>query len=238
MLRHVLAASAGVYLVVGVSSCIRYVMRHELPSSTMHAARKRPCDITREYDCIRYSTLGQLFSRFRQPYLLRPSGFRHVSVQQDIFTRVSHIDANDAPSLFAHHVQPRMRHNTSSHTSVEVKLQRQWGVWRARFDFECIPRSARASVLSRKTLRSLKRRSAGAYEPVKNSASESRSQALLRRSLLLLPGHTKPMLHLGENGSASSAPYKALSDLHTDLKAFPNVQFFRVEVICTEIRWL
>ncbi|DBB17740.1 TPA: hypothetical protein ACH3X3_002776 [Trebouxia sp. C0006] len=66
-------------------------------------------------------------------------------------------------------------------------------------------RSARAAALSGKTQRSLKRRSAGAYEPIKNSA--------------------------GENGAASSAPYKALSDLHTDLKAFPNVQFFRVEAI-------
>ncbi len=111
-------------------------------------------------------------------------------------------------------------------------------MWRARFDFECIPRSARVSALSGKTLRSLKRRSAGAYEPIKNSAGESRSQAILRRSLLLLSGHTMPMLHLGENGSASFAPYKALNDLHTDLKAFPNVQFFRVEVICTETRWL
>ncbi|DBA87848.1 hypothetical protein WJX77_008354 [Trebouxia sp. C0004] len=66
-------------------------------------------------------------------------------------------------------------------------------------------RSARASPLSGKTLHSLKSHSAGAYEPVKNSA--------------------------GENGAASSAPYKALSNLHTDLKAFPNVQFFRVEAI-------
>lgn len=111
-------------------------------------------------------------------------------------------------------------------------------MWRARFDFECIPRSARASALPGKTLRSFKTRSAGAYEPIKNSAGESRSQAILHRSMLLLSSLTTPMLHLGENGAASSAPYKALSDLHTDLKAFPNVQFFRVEVTCTEIRRL
>ena len=33
----------------------------------MHAARERLCDITREYDCIRYSALGRLFSRFSLP---------------------------------------------------------------------------------------------------------------------------------------------------------------------------
>ncbi len=32
----------------------------------VHAARERPCDITREYDCIRYSALGRLFSRLPQ----------------------------------------------------------------------------------------------------------------------------------------------------------------------------
>ena len=36
----------------------------------------------------------------------------------------------------------------------------------------------------------------------------------------------------GDNGGhAASAPYKALSTLHADLKAFPNVQFFRIEAI-------
>ncbi len=30
----------------------------------VHAARERPCDITRKYDCIRYPALGRLFSRF------------------------------------------------------------------------------------------------------------------------------------------------------------------------------
>ena len=36
----------------------------------------------------------------------------------------------------------------------------------------------------------------------------------------------------GDNGGpAASAPYKALSTLHADLKAFPNAQFFRVEAI-------
>ncbi len=30
----------------------------------MHAARERPCDITREYDCFRYFALGRLCSRF------------------------------------------------------------------------------------------------------------------------------------------------------------------------------
>ncbi|KAL3131615.1 hypothetical protein ABBQ38_007912 [Trebouxia sp. C0009 RCD-2024] len=36
----------------------------------------------------------------------------------------------------------------------------------------------------------------------------------------------------GENGGhAASAPYKALSTLHADLKAFPNAQFFRIEAI-------
>ena len=172
-------------------------------------------------------------------HTVHQEGFRrHLLVQQDIFIRVSYVGANDATSLFAHLVQARMHHNTSPHTSVEVKFQRHWGVWRVRFDFECIPRSARAAALSGKTQRSLKRRSAGAYEPIKNSAGESRSLAVLRRSLLLLLGHTMPTLHSGENGAASPAPYKALSDLHTDLKAFPNVQFFRVEVICTEIRWV
>ena len=42
--------------------------RHPFESShtsgNVHAARERPCDITREYDCIRYSALGRLFSRF------------------------------------------------------------------------------------------------------------------------------------------------------------------------------
>jgi len=33
-------------------------------SGNVHAARERPCDITREYDCFRYSALGRLFSRF------------------------------------------------------------------------------------------------------------------------------------------------------------------------------
>ncbi|KAL3136157.1 hypothetical protein ABBQ32_007174 [Trebouxia sp. C0010 RCD-2024] len=36
----------------------------------------------------------------------------------------------------------------------------------------------------------------------------------------------------GENGGhAASAPYKALSTLHADLKAFPDAQFFRIEAI-------
>lgn len=36
----------------------------------------------------------------------------------------------------------------------------------------------------------------------------------------------------GDNGGhAASAPYKALSTLHADLKAFPNAQFFRIEAI-------
>ncbi len=33
-------------------------------SGNVHAARERPCDITREYDCFRYFALGLLFSRF------------------------------------------------------------------------------------------------------------------------------------------------------------------------------
>ena len=36
----------------------------------------------------------------------------------------------------------------------------------------------------------------------------------------------------GDNGGpAASAPYKALSTLHADLKAFPNAEFFRIEAI-------
>ena len=35
----------------------------------------------------------------------------------------------------------------------------------------------------------------------------------------------------GNGGAAAAAPYKVLNDLHTDLKAFPNVEFFRIEVM-------
>ncbi len=33
-------------------------------SGNVHAARERPCDITREYGCFGYFALGRLFSRF------------------------------------------------------------------------------------------------------------------------------------------------------------------------------
>ncbi len=33
-------------------------------TDTVHAARERPCDITRKNDCFRYSVLGRLFSPF------------------------------------------------------------------------------------------------------------------------------------------------------------------------------
>lgn len=34
----------------------------------------------------------------------------------------------------------------------------------------------------------------------------------------------------GDSGAAAQAPYKTLENLHTNLKAFPHVEFFRIEV--------
>lgn len=53
-----------------------------------------------------------------------------------------------------------------------------------------------------------------------------------RQSCFRKRGCTCTVQASGDNGGpAASAPYKALSTLHADLKAFPHAQFFRIEAI-------